>query len=244
MKIKNLTDILFVKNIKCIYCNEELNTDKKYCMCDNCFANLPFNDGKICRICGRKIYGDMDICKECIKDKPNYLVGRSVFIYDGMARSLVSRLKFYHGKYLGEYLSKFIFDKYLELGWKCDIVLPVPMYKSKLKERGYNQAVELCRSFEGVIPIRTDILVKIKNTKNQAKSTFEERKVNLLDCFAIENSLDIKGKNILLVDDVITTGNTLRECCRMLNKNGVKKIYILTLSSVDVFKDIEKIGYE
>lgn len=241
--ISKILCTLFVKDIKCIYCENELNDDYPYSICEKCYKSLTFNNQKICKICGIKLFGEYNVCKHCYSNKNYFNRAYSVFTYTGMVRDIIRKFKFCDCKYMGEYLSKFLVDKYKDLKLNCDIVLPVPMYEKKKQERGYNQSWELCKGFEDILPIRDDILIKIKNTKNQAMSSFEERKTNLIDCFDVKNKDIIQNKNVLLIDDIFTTGSTVNECSKILRKNGAKTVFVLTLSSTE-FNTIQKIGYE
>ena len=244
--IKNITDKLlntiYVKDIKCINCNCELDSDKKYCICDKCFSKIVYNNKLVCRKCGIKLFGDIDICPRCIEESVSFKQAFSVFTYEGVMKDIVKQFKFCGKKYIGEYLSKFLYEKFLTLNIDCDMVIPVPLHKKSFKKRGYNQTLELCKSFEGILPIRIDILFKIKKTKEQAQLNFKQRSTNLEKCYFVENNQDIKGKTILLIDDIFTTGNTANECCKILKSNGAKAIYVLTLCSA-VFNKIERVNW-
>ena len=116
---------------------------------------------------------------------------------------------------------------------KYDIIIPVPMNRKKLKLRGYNQveliAKELVNS--GVsIKLDTKSLIKQKNTIPQSTLSKIERKSNLIGAYKIDNNKNIIGKNILLFDDIFTTGSTVNECSRILKKNGAKKIGVLAIA--------------
>ena len=94
---KKITNMLFVKDIKCIACNSELNSDKKYCICDDCNSKLPRIEGRVCEKCGTKIYGDSNLCFLCNREKRKFKIARSVLIYKDLARKLVIDFKFWHG---------------------------------------------------------------------------------------------------------------------------------------------------
>ena len=239
---QKILNLLFVKDIKCIYCNKELDKPQKYCLCDNCFAKLKFNNQSTCSNCGVAIFGYADKCPRCLVNKYKFEKAYSVFIYDGIMKNLVKKFKFSSAKYIGEYLSLFLYEKYLQLNINCDLIIPVPVHKKTLNKRGFNQAEELCYCFKDSKEVRIDILFKEKLTKEQARLNFNERKKNLTDTFIVKNSEQIKDKTILLIDDVYTTGSTANECCKILKENGAKKIYVLTLCSTS-YNLIEKINY-
>ncbi len=134
-------------------------------------------------------------------------------------------------KELGKPLS-FLIVAHLQLAdnepdFSSFILIPVPLYKKRLKWRGFNQAKELGKELANFlkIPLMSDNLIKIKETLCQADlSSVEERKENVKDVFLYLNPEKIKGKGILLVDDIYATGSTIEECARVLRKAGAKKI--------------------
>ena len=116
---------------------------------------------------------------------------------------------------------------------KYDIMLCVPMRRKKQKTRGYNQseliAKEIAKELE--ICYLRDCLIKIKDTKKQSTLTRNERKINLNNAFGIKNKEKIQNKNVILFDDIFTTGSTMKECSKILKDAGVKKIAVLTLAT-------------
>ena len=246
MKISTIKDkvlsLLYVKDIKCIYCNKELNMPDKYCMCKNCFTHLKFNNNKVCKKCGIKIFGEIDICRKCVKNKRSFEKAISVFEYEGTIKDLVKKFKFSGSKYLGEYLGKFMVDKYSESNINADLVLPVPLHSSSYKKRGFNQAAELAKCFESILPVNYKCLIKTKKTPKQAKSDLKSRLTNLTGCFDVINPEVIKGKTILLIDDIYTTGATAEECAKTLHTSGAGNVYVLTLCS-SVYNYNEKVGW-
>ena len=114
-----------------------------------------------------------------------------------------------------------------------DIIIPVPSDAQRFKKRGYNQALLIAKGFsqEAKKPLKDNILFKKKSTKDQIGLTKQQRKENLIGAFDIKNSYMLKSKNILLIDDVLTTSSTLNEISRVLSQNNTKNIYFLTLAS-------------
>lgn len=225
---------LFVKNIKCIVCGGELNKTNQYCICEACLNNLPYNNGHICYRCGDSIPGKGSYCLSCKDTQKDYEFARAPFLYEGAVQTLIYRLKYSQGKYLGEYLSLFLADEYIKHSWEVDVVVPVPLFKKREKKRGFNQATLLSSAFftKLNIPISSHNLVRVKNTPTQTKLTKKERKNNLTKAFQVTNKKEFKNKNILLIDDVFTTGATTDECSQVLKKAGAKNIYVLTLAHV------------
>lgn len=230
-KLGNIIDkLLFPKDIKCVICGDDLNIDKRYNVCDKCIAQLPFIKGKVCAKCGAPISDMGKVCINCKNAGHSFQANYSCFTYDYPISTLVRDLKFNNKKYLANTLGGFIATKVIEIGKNFDIVIPVPMHEKALKQRGYNQSELLCGELVKLgYNVKTDVLVKKENTKPQVGLEKEERLKNLENVFKVEDRKSVKGKVILLVDDVITTGTTLDECAHALIKAGALKVYAVTL---------------
>ena len=120
-------------------------------------------------------------------------------------------------------------DLRLKFKKKYDIIIPVPMYKTKKDTRGYNQAEVLAKELGGV-PMKNDVLIKIIDTKKQSTLNKEERSQNLIGAYKIQNSEIIQNKNIILIDDIFTTGSTVNECSKILKQAGAYEICVLTIA--------------
>ena len=231
-KFRNfLTSTLFVKDIKCLFCNDELNINSRYCVCDKCFAKLPFITGNICAYCGEPIKSLATYCMRCKKHiDRGFDRARAVFLYKNEISKAIKDLKYFGNKYLAEYLSRFLFDVYVKENFDDDIVIPTPISKKSLKARGFNQSELLCSSFaENGFEVNTNCIVKDKETENQAKLNFKDRQTNLIGSFKVIDKQKIKNKNVLLVDDIFTTGATVSEIAFTLKKAGAKRVDVITL---------------
>lgn len=235
MDIKDFINVLYPKNIKCIICNSELSTNTHYSICDKCTKSLPFIRGKVCVKCGEPIVSDGSYCVHCKNEMPHFKMCRSVFIYRDPIKNLVRSLKYDNKKYLAETLSSFVASEFVNMAIDVDIVVPVPISEHRRKVRGFNQAELLCVVLKDKlhIDVRSDLLVKVKETSSQAYLSKDEREKNLDGAFAVNNKAEVKGKTILVVDDVYTTGTTLNECAQTLLKAGAKEVYCVTLARAD-----------
>lgn len=116
------------------------------------------------------------------------------------------------------------------------LLIPIPLSEKRIKERGYNQSELLAEALiqkdgSHSFALANDVLYKIKDTKNQAEiKDRKDRMTNLKDCFAVKNEIEIKNRNIILIDDVTTTGATLKEARKVLKRAGAKKILSLTIA--------------
>lgn len=199
----------------------------------------------VCGICEQ--INKKNLCKKCeieikkyqlndiekVNDK-NYDYQIKILKYENIIRKKIIDYKFNEKSYLYKTFGKIILNnkKIYSFLKKYDIILCVPMYKEKKKQRGYNQAElitkELAKKLH--IDMSLDNLVKIKDTKKQSTLTKTERMQNLKNAFEVKNKGILKNKNVILFDDIFTTGSTVNECCNVLKKAGAKGIAVLTLA--------------
>ena len=200
---------------------------------------------KICGICekGKNTY----LCKKCenklkeiaIFGKDEYLDKYFenhyyIFKYDSIIRNLIIDYKFNEKPYLYrsilEFLNKYQ-KKYVQFEI-YDIIIPVPISKKRNKERGYNQSLLIAREIakNEKVKLRNNVILKVKNNNTQSKLNKEERAENVKNVYKITNNKEIIDKNILLIDDIFTTGATLNECSKMLKQASAKKVDVLTIA--------------
>lgn len=245
--IKKLNDainlLLFPSKIKCVLCGEDLPQKQDIEICENCMNLINFIDEKhCCWRCGELITGQGHYCLSCMKAKRKFDVARSVAVYEGAVQQLMHSFKFGGKPYLSATLGNLMAEKLVELNWDFDIISPVPVSKSRLKERGYNQALllanQIATHFEKPV---LEVLEKIKTTKDQVGLNFQERQENLDGSVKVCDKESVVGKKILLVDDVFTTGATSNVCAEQLFKVGATAVYVITFAHSIVKLNTEKI---
>jgi ComF family protein len=222
MWLKNIFDLFFPET--CHGCGTPLYEHEKM-LCDYCKFNLPFTN----------------FHKVVDNEVEQVFYGR-VYIYQatsllhfskhGSVQSLMHNLKYKNRPDIGIYLGKIAGKQLKNYYSEVDILMPVPLHKSKLKKRGYNQSEMIAKGISLItgIPI-ADNLQKVKATKTQTKKSREERYLNTLDSFQVVNPDFLSNKHILIVDDVLTTGATLEAAITALLKTGVNmQISIFTLA--------------
>jgi ComF family protein len=152
------------------------------------------------------------------------LIAVFVFEKDGVFQHIAHALKYEGYESLGLELGKRLGESILGSGQKADGLLPIPLHKRKLRERGYNQAelIALGASEVSGIPVRSDILRRQKYTQTQTKLTIEERMKNMQDAFGVVK--DVSGMHLIVVDDVITTGSTIIFCAKELKAAGASRV--------------------
>lgn len=239
-KISKLFSFLFPEGIKCIFCEDDLADKTGYCICSRCNKVLPYQNKNICDICGDEVVSAKDICINCKAKLPAYKKVVSVFWYEGQVLGLIHKFKYGGAKYLAKPMAKIMADKLKEENLSFDVVLPVPISDKKLKTRGFNQAQLLAKCVSENVKIKMDdsILKRVKDTQTQVSLTRTERQENLKDAFAVNNKNLIKDKNILLIDDILTTGSTAEECSNILLKNKAKNVYVLTFARTKLKKTL------
>ncbi len=232
---KHLLNILMPA--RCLNCGafvEDVNT-----LCMECWNNIEFIGNPCCSICSFPFEYDMGegaICAACAAKEPKYTRAVSVFRYNRDSRKLVTRFK-----YSDKIGAAMTFAGWMERAGRSmladsDIITPVPLHRMRLLTRHYNQAALLANNIGRISGIRVmpDLLLRVKNNIPQAALSQKERLKNVRGAFTLNKRVAEKdllaGKNIMLVDDVMTTGATIEECSRVLKKAKASKVYVLTLS--------------
>jgi competence protein ComFC len=238
-KINNkILDLFYPTDIKCIFCGNELLIKNRYCTCGKCFAKLPYLEKlQVCEFCGTPIDDIAPICGFCFENKPAFLKARASFEYNEKIKYIVNRFKYNDEKFLAKPLAEFMADEYFRNNFECDFILYTPLTLEKFQKRGYNQSELLANSLSQILdlPVKQNVH-KIKNTLTQTNLNREERKINLEKAFKILKKKELRDKNILLVDDVFTTGATVQEISKLLLNSGAKAIYVLTLAHTYFYK--------
>ena len=191
-------------------------------------ANLPRTGEHICQVCGVTILDEADYCIRCQNQKGEFLLNRSPLIYDGNGQQLILAMKFGRKKYIANTLAAMMADEFIKRNMNAEIAVFVPMTREEEKKRGFNQSELLARNVAERLNLPLlPALVKTKNTSQQKQLKREEREKNLIDAFACIYK-EVKGRKILLIDDVFTTGATANACTHTLLKAGAKEVSVLT----------------
>lgn len=206
----------------CLICNAD-NTASTLAICSSCLHELPHNT-HTCQQCGLQIKDSKSThCGKCQHEPPAYNETTTPYIYDNAIKHLIIELKF-KKKLINAHLLGTLLARSATHKPRPDFLLPVPLHRNRLRTRGFNQAMELCRvlSKELSIPILTDIIEKTQETTPQSKLTAKQRKTNLRGSLILKK--EVSATRIAIVDDVITTGTTINEIAKLLRKSGTKNI--------------------
>ncbi len=209
----------------------------------NCILDFLFPQNKLDKKL-RKISAD-EMYQKCQKTKHENKNIITVFSYeDTLIKQGIKSLKFKRNKEIAKIFGQILYDNLLEnlfeaekfSGFKNPILIPIPLSKKSLRERGFNQCEIIAREMASLdnnsnFVFENNVLLKTKDTPHQSRTkNKKERLENLKNCFSIQNKEKIKGRNVILLDDVVTTGTTLKEAGKTLRKYGAKKIICLTVA--------------
>ncbi|ABO51583.1 phosphoribosyltransferase [Desulforamulus reducens MI-1] len=230
--LEALLNLLFPLPPGCQLCGRTGDWD----ICPTCSHWLVQWEGKPkCQICGRSLAYPGVLCQECQHRQPPFVQARAVGPYEGGLRDAIHLLKYKGRKTLVPLLGKLMLEllqRQPEL-LRAELVVPIPMSPGRRRQRGFNQAELLAREVaRGLqLPLMSNVLTKPKETPPQTGLDKNQRRENLRGAFDVNTPEAIKGKAILIVDDVFTTGSTMAEVAETLHKKGAGKLYVITLAN-------------
>lgn len=201
-------------------------------LCTDCYQKIKTLNNPVCPICGRPYNSSMySPCEDCLESPPSFQALRSWGYFIGPLREAIHGLKYKRDIGLGDELAKNLIDLFSHLQWKVDLITPVPLSEERLEERGYNQshylALPLALKFQ--IPYKPHALRRIRNTVSQVGLDSTNRKQNMQGAFRAEPKL-VSGKNILIIDDVTTTGATIEACSAACKEAQANTVFAMTLA--------------
>lgn len=220
---------LFSKH--CVLCLSP--TNKEYLLCDHCEADLPTNASP-CLLCATPLPKTTSlalICGKCQKTPPHYTSSFVPKLYASPIKDLISQLKF-HGYLSYTPLLAQIFTNAIQHRKDNlpECIIPVPLHKQRLQQRGFNQALELARivSKQLKIPLNYTLCQRNKATPFQSGLSAKQRKQNLKNAFSISNAHSYK--HVAIFDDVVTTGTTANELAKQLKQSGVEIVEVWAIA--------------
>lgn len=206
-------------------------------ICSDCLKDFEPINSPICSICGVPFAtnkGGNHICEDCMRKNPYYELARAPYFYSGKLKNAIQRFKYNSETHLGKTFGGLLLDFIQKMSYEMDgyIIIPVPLHKKKLRERGYNQSLLLAKVLSKRLGLELDFMsfARVRNTQSQAGLRRMDRRNNVKNAFLVKEIRAIKNKKILLVDDVFTTGVTLNECAKSLKQSGAAKIMCVTLA--------------
>lgn len=254
--LDQVLELLYPTPAACPLCGQAQASLRICPACADAAKSLLISPGQ-CNRCGT--YGRHGVyCPTCYHWPEGYIKNTALFAYEGAAVAMVEKLKFDYSGYLARPIARELYNKLLEnpalirdtvgipaqnprrfsgpgQAFSATLVIPVPMSKKRLREKGYNQAALLARQMAFFLdcPLEENLLLRSRHTPHQTGLKRADRKLNLKKAFIIspERVNEIKNKRVLLVDDVLTTSSTLQECASVLLESGAEKIYSVTIAA-------------
>jgi len=222
---------------KFLWKNRAEKDHQELLFCKFCFDGFSEITSPLCPTCGRPFASEVDedhLCEDCLRKRPYYDAMRAPYLYEGSIMEAIHQFKYagksHLAKSLGLLLTSFA-RTWLDKTDTC-LMMPVPLHPRRLRERDFNQSLLLARYAASFLGAELDVLSlrRIRYTEPQTGLKSDARRKNVRKAFQIVDREVVKGRAILLVDDVATTGNTLNECARTLKRAGAKKVFCLTLA--------------
>ncbi len=205
---------------------------QKY-LCPPCQAKIPLKPPTSCMLCGHILGADVkqNICLQCLKNPPPWDGLNYFSVYDGLLKTLILKYKFSKDFSLIPLLTYYLFYASKDLPL-CDVIIPMPRHKKRLRVEGFNQVVELCKFLSKIsnISLTLDSLQRTRYTPPQAGLMATARRTNPKKSFSACN---VQGKKVLLVDDVLTTGATLHHATLALKKAQASEVFIIIIARVE-----------
>jgi len=216
-------------------------------VCEECLAAMRPMAGGFCSICGERLdhlYVEATDgearCGLCRRLEPPFVKAAAYGSYEGGLRELIHLLKYDHVRPAANVLGRMLAEAVAELqplwGEAPVVVVPVPLYVRKMRQRGFNQAemitksaMKLLRASES-LELRVDVLERRRETQSQIGLSRHQRRENMRGAFAVKDAAAIVGREVLLVDDVFTTGTTVSECARVLRRAGTGHVFVATVA--------------
>ena len=252
--------VIFFPEVRCLFCGQTVDYNGNqniHDICSKCNDQLEMIEPPYCKSCHRPLpnvqihsmndeISHQSHCEDCLAASTSSLTqNRSAVIYNDFMKEMLALYKYRGKESLAEvfsFLLKIAYDAYFEKT-KIDLITYIPLHPKRLVERGFNQAEQLAIGLNRLteLPIYP-LLIRVKETAKQSKTGKQERKKQLEGAFEINGSYIhiINGKNILIIDDIYTTGATLQEVAKILVEDGAKTVNSLTLARATFSQSIGK----
>ncbi len=230
-------DLIYPSNIYCISCGNIIDDSRPYALCDACVRMLKWANGRTCSRCGKILQDcyELELCSDCLNTEHAFEKGYACVEYGSMEREILHQFKYKDKAYLGRKLAEIMFDRIRVEELKPDFIIPVPMFASKKKTRGYNQAAVLAKSLAEFMerPYAGNLLNRVVETAAMSGLGAAERRRNIQEAFVVsaKGKRILKGKVILLIDDIFTTGSTADACSMVLLKAGAGRVFLFTFAA-------------
>jgi ComF family protein len=235
--LNDISDIIFP--LQCLACAEIINSPANPAFCGPCREKIKFLTGSLCPGCGIPFWSSpasSHICGNCLENKPYFTQARAVANFETIIMEAIHRFKYGRsisvGNALGFFMADFSFPDFDFAQYS--LLIPVPLHIKRLRERGFNQSLLLADKLgkKHNLPVSFSLLKRQKFILTQTGLNKTEREKNIKGAFVVTDKKKVSNENIILVDDVYTTGATINECAKTLIKTGAQKVAAITLARV------------
>ena len=215
----------------CILC--EAGTHRKLDLCADCESELPWLR-HACLLCSIPLPDGDTICGRCLTKKPPFACCYSSFLYSYPIDRMIIEFKENRKLHIGHLLGNLLADSFPKHFTLPDLLIPIPLHKTSLKQRGFNQSLEIAEvlSNRWSVPVDSRNCSRVVKTNEQKSLSLKDRTRNVKDAFAISRAY--QGERITIVDDVITTGATAKELARLLMSNGAGSTEVISIARTPV----------
>jgi len=235
--VESFLELLYPEKNTCFFCDAyDESIGEKY-ICSSCEARIKKLISPLCSKCSKPIdyNSSTNLCPDCSSYENHFEVSKSLFAYEGLIKKGIYSFKYYNKPYFSKFFGNCIINYMITTNYmNFDYIVSVPLHKNKLRTRGYNQSELLAKYIADKLSIPyVNALKRTKLTLKQSEQTKEARRKNLKNAFTVkENSFinSIKNSNVLLVDDIYTTGSTADECSKALLDFSVNKVFVITIA--------------
>lgn len=227
----------------CRLCGHPLVNISRLPVCQPCLSGIHAIAGSVCAVCGERLFTPYAVsagenrCGVCGRAEPPFVKAVAYGSYDGGLRELIHLLKYEQVQPAAVVLGRMLAEAVtgLESAWTRNsiVVVPVPLHARKLRQRGFNQSELIARhaiKLTGRLLLDPRVLQRRRETQSQIGLTRHQRRENLRGAFVVPRPEEIAGRDVLLVDDVFTTGTTVSECARVLRRAGASKVFVATVA--------------
>ncbi|AIL13193.1 hypothetical protein IM40_06275 [Candidatus Paracaedimonas acanthamoebae] len=227
----------FILPPQCINCSTRVLQQGG--LCADCWEKISFISKPFCFFCSFPFniqIEDESVCGPCARKRPLFTRARTAIYYNEASKPMILRFKHADALHITPLFAEWLYQAGQDLFQQAEYLVPIPLHWSRLVYRGYNQAALLSHklSKKAKIPHLPDLLERNRRTPSQGDLTAKEREKNVSNAFKLKEKYKqlIRNKHILLIDDVFTSGATVRACTKVLKKSGAKQVDILTLARV------------
>ena len=232
----NILSLIF--DMGCLLCGTSDSFSEKYGLCRQCAFPLLFHreEGPVCRVCGRPLISEDVICMRCRKEKYPFETIHYFWDYEGTAKEVIGLYKFKGQRRIGRFLALVVYRYLRRKGLDDVLLVPAPCSPARLKKNGYNHMEAVCRALKGMYGIPFADVLRRRRGRQLKKLNRQERKEELEDKIYMRSGDAgefrelARGKHVILLDDIFTTGTTASACAGILKENGAENADIITFA--------------